>query len=170
MAIVELKKPAFRVCPNQCPAGCAVYGSHPKECKTFQCIWLSDDQERLTRAEERPDRVGIVVTLVGFEIDLEDFRERYGYLPLQAFESWPGSSKTWAAQKLLKRLSRRFIVVVSIYDSVERAMYGPENLRSGVLDKLQRIAERNAKRERDDPKGWWNDYEKNARTIIEVIP
>jgi hypothetical protein len=57
-AILELNKPRGKWCAHcTIGKGCKIYGEHPPTCKDFACAWL----EGLDSAEDRPDRVKIVV-------------------------------------------------------------------------------------------------------------
>ncbi len=41
VAVDALHKPAGTWCEHAIPGkGCSIYGSHPAECKTFECVWL----------------------------------------------------------------------------------------------------------------------------------
>jgi hypothetical protein len=45
MAIEELAKPISSWCPHCKPGhGCLIYPDRPTECRTFNCLWLVDDQ------------------------------------------------------------------------------------------------------------------------------
>jgi hypothetical protein len=56
----ELNKPEGAVCPNCTGKGCAIYGSRPEVCRTFNCAW-----KRIPSMppETRPDRLGVMFTL-----------------------------------------------------------------------------------------------------------
>jgi hypothetical protein len=45
MAIEELGKPAGAWCPHCRPGrGCLIYSDRPAECRTFSCLWLTNDR------------------------------------------------------------------------------------------------------------------------------
>jgi hypothetical protein len=45
MAIEELAKPANSWCTRCKPGhGCSIYNTRPTECRTFNCLWLTDDR------------------------------------------------------------------------------------------------------------------------------
>jgi hypothetical protein len=45
MAIEQLAKPANSWCPHCKPGrGCLIYAARPAECRTFSCLWLTDDR------------------------------------------------------------------------------------------------------------------------------
>ena len=46
-------------CPHHIPGkGCAIYGSHPAECKDYACAWLTGSLPE----EMRPDKIGILTS------------------------------------------------------------------------------------------------------------
>lgn len=55
--IDALSKPLATACPNCSSAGCAIYGSHPAECKEYKCFWLLVPFPE----EWRPDKLGVVI-------------------------------------------------------------------------------------------------------------
>ncbi len=58
LEIVELKKPAGRMC-GDCRAGrCAIYPDRPQICRDFECEWLTS---RNLAPPFRPDRVGAIL-------------------------------------------------------------------------------------------------------------
>jgi hypothetical protein len=60
MAIEELAKPASSWCPHCKPGrGCLVYATRPAECRSYACLWLTDD-----RLDQRwkPSRSKLVLT------------------------------------------------------------------------------------------------------------
>jgi len=45
MAIEQLAKPVSSWCPHCKPGrGCLIYDNRPAECRSFNCLWLVDDQ------------------------------------------------------------------------------------------------------------------------------
>ncbi|GGC78748.1 hypothetical protein [Chelatococcus reniformis] len=59
MGIVELDKPRGRWCPHCRPGqGCTTYDDRPEECRTFSCLWLTQD---FLGEEWKPDRSKLVL-------------------------------------------------------------------------------------------------------------
>jgi hypothetical protein len=60
MAIEALAKPAGRWCRHCKPGrGCLVYDSRPAECRSFSCLWLTDER---FGAHWKPSKSKLVVT------------------------------------------------------------------------------------------------------------
>lgn len=59
-AIPDFDKPAGKKCPHQrFGKGCGIYAKRPHGCRTWNCIWLGD--EEATADLKRPDRSGYVI-------------------------------------------------------------------------------------------------------------
>ena len=56
LEIKELKKPAFTMC-KFCKNGCSIHGSHPEECKKFECAYLQMENVNINL---RPDKCKVV--------------------------------------------------------------------------------------------------------------
>jgi hypothetical protein len=61
IGVEELKKPFHTTCAHQTGKGCAIYGNHPSECKTYTCVW----RQGILSEEMRPDKIGILVDAEG---------------------------------------------------------------------------------------------------------
>jgi hypothetical protein len=60
MSIEELAKPAGAWCPHCKPGkGCQIYADRPDECRTFGCLWLTDDR---LGPHWKPSRSRLVLT------------------------------------------------------------------------------------------------------------
>jgi len=60
IGVEELGKYPHQACQHQCETGCAIHESRPRECRTYQCHWRSDE----TIPEElRPDKLGCIVDI-----------------------------------------------------------------------------------------------------------
>ncbi len=57
IAVNELRKPYHTRCEHQTGMGCAIYGSHPSECRDYACAWLTGALPE----EMRPDKIGILI-------------------------------------------------------------------------------------------------------------
>jgi len=70
------KKPGV-TCEHVCETGCAIYSTHPQECRTFECLWRGN---HLGADEHRPDKIGVIFGS-NFDKDLglilyaQEFRE-----------------------------------------------------------------------------------------------
>jgi hypothetical protein len=105
MGIDELGKAPLCVCPHRADGGCSIYESRPGSCRAFTCVWLLEDiAEKLRlREEDRPDRSGILITSDG------------EFPAFVAWEVWPGAHAQYRAQKLLKRVTAKTLLVVYPY-------------------------------------------------------
>jgi len=68
--VKELKKPGNSVCEHQCASGCGIYTDRPQECRTYQCLWRSEEE---FPDEYRPDRIDCVIDLHETSIGLAVF-------------------------------------------------------------------------------------------------
>jgi hypothetical protein len=143
------RKGPYKACSDQCATGCAIYATKPEECSTFKCEWLGAPEElqHMIRDEERPDRCGVMFTLIGSGTNVENFRRQYGLFPLQAFEVWPGALKGYAAQKVINRLRRRFLIGMCPYGTEDWTVVGPDGYDRRTLDKLTASAREIARKD-----------------------
>src|SRR5471032_2675247 len=66
MGIAALSKPLGEWCPNCLPGkGCGIYPDHPQECRSFNCLWLTDES---LSEEWYPKKSKIVLTHEGDRI------------------------------------------------------------------------------------------------------
>src|SRR6185503_15460450 len=62
VAVASLDKPAGQWCVHARPGkGCATYGSHPDDCRSFMCQWLLRPE---LDATWKPERCGFAISLV----------------------------------------------------------------------------------------------------------
>lgn len=126
--IDELDKPEGEKCPHRSEAGCAIYATRPQSCAGYQCVWLWEgtlpEHERVLRENERPDESGIILSKGGMAVV-----KGRNLAWTVAQESWPGAANGYWAQKLLKRLTARRLVVLAV--GQRRFLLGPP---AGVRD------------------------------------
>jgi hypothetical protein len=61
VAVTSLGKPAGQWCQHARPGkGCAIYGSHPDDCRSYMCQWLLQPE---LDASWKPERCGFVISL-----------------------------------------------------------------------------------------------------------
>jgi Fe-S-cluster containining protein len=58
IGVEELGKHPHNVCQYQCDTGCSIHNARPRECRTYQCQWRSDED---VPEELRPDKLGCIV-------------------------------------------------------------------------------------------------------------
>lgn len=125
MGVKSIDKPEGTPCSKLCKAGCSVYAERPDDCRDFSCVWLQDDG-RVLRNMERPDRVGVM-----FDVTQEG--SKLGNA-LVARTVRPGAFLELAATRLIKKLARRTLIV--LVDGERRGLVGPEDL----IKKANKIA------------------------------
>ena len=60
IGVAELAKSPHSDCIHQCKSGCAIHSSRPKECRTYQCQWRSNEE---IPDDLRPDKIGCIIDL-----------------------------------------------------------------------------------------------------------
>jgi hypothetical protein len=103
MSVSDIDNPAGRRCFYERDHGCAIYGSRPRGCRGFTCLWLADVKGRFG-PEHRPDRFGLVLT--------DDADEAGPGPAIAAREVWAGAAAQPQAFRLLSLLSRLMSVRV----------------------------------------------------------
>jgi hypothetical protein len=89
----KVTKPAGVRCEHaKNGGGCAVYGSHPVDCKVFRCGWLDGAGKK----KDRPDKSGVVLKPASI-----DSIERNELAVLM--EGRPGALKSRAGKRLLRQ-------------------------------------------------------------------
>jgi Fe-S-cluster containining protein len=125
--IIENLKRADEDCQFKAPKGCGVYENRPQVCKDFRCLW----HYGVMRGEQRPDRIGIIVTLT---------EPNAPYLPpgveqaLIIREVWPGASTKGEGSWYIQEMARTNIVIV--IDGGSRRLLGPQHLVHHVQARL----------------------------------
>lgn len=123
MGVEELSKDPYIPCKHLCSSGCGIYGSHPPSCKEFECVWRSELIGEILREEERPDKTGIVI-LPSANTEIHAL---LGCIVLVAHEVFAGAVTAYAGDKLLKRLSSRFLVIIRpVGANISRTIIGPK--------------------------------------------
>ncbi len=114
-----LVKPKNAPCPHLDVLGrkCGIYAARPQPCRVFDCLWL----QGLGEVHERPDRSGVML----------DYRTtKFGNV-LHAWEAWPGSFATPAAEAVLAGLAVR-ACVLCIPRQGPRRLLGPADEVRGI--------------------------------------
>lgn len=125
VAVEELHKPYHTRCVHQTGKGCAIYGEHPAECKSYACVWLLG----LLPEHMRPDKIGVLV-------DAEGANE---WLVIQ--ESQQGALDTPVGRELVQRVcgavpGLRYGVRIDGYGAHRDGVDTPE----GILGEYEEIA------------------------------
>lgn len=102
-SISELEKPAGKTCEHAC-AGCMIYEKRPQTCRTYFCLYADEKAAALDLPEwARPDKIGVILNGDG-----PDLNEHH----IIAFELTEGAADGYWADRLLKRLNRRFDIAI----------------------------------------------------------
>jgi hypothetical protein len=136
LAVKELNKASFQPCPHEC-AGCAIYDSRPRSCRSWSCGWLlgrvPGDERR------RPDKIGLIFnreTLAGKSYTV-------------AIEVWPGASRESTNAYLLKKMSQDTPIIIREYQFRKYdVLTRTSQQRQRVLQSIQ--AEWHPKKSRSD--------------------
>jgi len=120
MAVRALGKPAGVPCRHLVPmtisgksllnehhvepnGACGIYERRPDVCAGFVCVWLRDTIGLLTE-DERPDRIGVVLTASSAGAD--------GRQLMEIRELFRGASRTVRVRRLIERISKHVRVRV----------------------------------------------------------
>lgn len=85
-------KPGYTKCEHLCESGCSKYDDRPALCRDYQCLWragivLGDERER-------PDRLGLMLTLDGSE----------DKIVFDVWELWDGAAENNPGRWFIERL------------------------------------------------------------------
>jgi hypothetical protein len=145
MGIVELAKPPYKPCANECATGCSIYEKRPEPCAGYYCVWLFEGRpdlakvpKQLLRDDDRPDKSGLMFEASSINRDESEFEKEAGVPFLTVRETRPGAFDSHWAKKVLQRLSKRALVIRLYEDGRRAAMGPPEKLRL-VGQFLQRV-------------------------------
>ena len=89
-------------------AGCSCYESRPQECRDYSCWWFIEGAQKTQYLceDERPDKSGVLVSL---QAPGSSVRAQTG---MDAFVL-RGDLSGWAAQKMIKRLERKHLLLLA---------------------------------------------------------
>jgi len=133
MHVAELHKPAYHLCPQVGPTGCAVYATRPPVCRVWHCLWqLSDFPEPL-----RPDRAGIVLDVANLPPQIAAVVPRHAQVVV-AMEVVPDAFEWPRAQELLRLLTHREMLVLLKTTTGKRYFLGPQAEIVALQAALQR--------------------------------
>lgn len=140
MSVPTIQKAAYSTCKNVCEKGCAIYADRPSECSGYSCLWLLDT-EGILRDEERPDKNGLLFEMSKVHRKESNFEAQTGIAFLVVRETKPDAFEGYYAQKTLKRLSKKVLIIRAYADGRRIAMGPPEKIRSlaGFLNALRGI-------------------------------
>jgi hypothetical protein len=79
IGVTEIGKLSGEACKHLCRSGCSVYQERPPSCQSYACAWFRGS----FTAEQRPDRMGIVLSWQGDGAELHAHEMRSG-----ALEQW----------------------------------------------------------------------------------
>jgi hypothetical protein len=128
MKVPGVSKEAYTACQHACK-GCAIYATRPKECASYSCLWLLDEKGDLVREEERPDKSGLFFEMSSVHREKSAFEKETGIAFLMVREAQPGAFDAYYGQKVLKRLSRKALIIRVYQDGRRVAMGPPEKIR-----------------------------------------
>jgi Fe-S-cluster containining protein len=103
--VPEIGKAAGERCVHLTDKGCGIYATRPESCRTYFCLWADPKSSEMRIPEwGRPDRINVVLNAIGHDLN----RDRR----LIAFELQSGAANEYWADKVLKRLRKRFVIAV----------------------------------------------------------
>lgn len=122
----DLKKPSFTPCPHLrdvftlAGPGCGIYGTRPRPCQVWSCVWLTSPD---LPPELRPDRCGIVIDPV---VDL--IRVNGKDTPAAQIWAAPGFEMAFDSNEAVRR------AIVGLLDQVPFVLWrqrGPDGTQWG---------------------------------------
>lgn len=78
-AVPDVEKPGYTPCKFVCATGCSIYETRPPVCAGYSCLWLVDDEGKILRDEERPDKNGLLFEMSGVHSAKSRFEQETGY-------------------------------------------------------------------------------------------
>jgi hypothetical protein len=151
LGVKDLRKDDYTKCQHECAGGCGIYDSRPKECRTYECLWLASSND----APEglRPDKLGVILEVSELSIGMA----------VVVREVWQDASKSDLAQQYIYLVAdevQGFIYVIRP-DNTRSAWFPPwaahlaplaekfkEHGWRDMEKKTQNIAQRRAKQEK----------------------
>jgi len=134
MKIDDTESPKYENCKHQCPSGCDIHETAPKECQHFECTWKL---EKLLGEDYRPDRCGFML--------YAQAGTHFGRLVLMANGSYEGA---WSKPGIHERLAfvahkLNMLIIKMGKTNIPLGMYGPPI----ILAKAKAIVEKIRKEE-----------------------
>jgi hypothetical protein len=124
-----IDKPLYTPCDKACAGtGCTIYETRPKACEGYSCLWLMDDG-MLFKDAERPDKSGLLFEMSNVHREMSRFQEETGIGFLVVREVTPGAFESYWGQKVLKRLSKKALIIRAYQDGRRVGMGPPEKVR-----------------------------------------
>jgi hypothetical protein len=102
LGVKDLRKDHYSKCQHECAGGCAIYKMRPKECRTYQCLWISSPD---MIEDLRPDKLGVILEVSQLSIGPA----------VVVREVWLDASKSDLAQQFIDLVAEQvqgFIYVV----------------------------------------------------------
>jgi len=121
--VAALNKPPGVTCQHVCETGCGIWGSHPQECKTFECLWRSN---HLGTDEDRPDKSGVIFG--------SNFDNELGLI-LYAQEFREGSIEK--LMPLLTMVARKNLIYLAYCKNINNVVMGPFNRAKQLSEFLE---------------------------------
>ena len=109
--VAALNKRPGVTCEHVCEKGCGIWGTHPQECRTYECLWRSN---HLGTDEDRPDKSGVIFGA--------NFDDELGLI-LYAQEFREGSINK--LMDMLNILARKHLVYLAYHGNVNNLVMGP---------------------------------------------
>lgn len=112
LGVGELRKDDYSRCKHECAGGCSIYKTRPKECRTYQCLWIASPD---MLEDLRPDKLGVILEVSQLSIGPA----------VVVREVWQDASKS--------DLARQFIDLVA--EQIQGFIYvvKPDGKRSGFF-------------------------------------
>jgi len=121
LGVEEIDKPIDEACKHLATKGCAIYGSRPKSCRDYHCLWRAG----VLDGAKRPDRLGIIIDVANDQPDL-----------LFAREFRPGALEE--NRSMLDKLAQSAVVVLIPPGGQMRKAIGPPHKIEPYLERARR--------------------------------
>jgi len=121
--VKALNKPAAVTCKHVCSTGCAIYSTHPQECKTYECLWRAN---HVGTEDDRPDKTGVIFG--------SNYDKDLGVI-LYAQEFRKGSIEKMLP--MIENLARRNLVYLAYYGNKDSVVMGPFNRAAQLSEFLE---------------------------------
>jgi hypothetical protein len=136
MGVTELGKGNFIDCQHVVDRGCGIYGSHPKSCKDFVCMWRIG----VGSDEQKPNLIGLVI---------DTTRPGHTFHPgLFIRELWDGAIEE--QDEFVGNLASKMIVFL-IQRTGPRRIIGPEDRMRSLMPHIERMKQELQEKRRSLP-------------------
>ena len=113
---VNFDKPAAQLCHNIKDGKCSIYETKPPVCTGFYCMWAVNHDAGMFNVNDRPDLSGILIAMNGIEADWVKYSQSPSFT---AYEVRPGAFKSYWGDKLLKKVTKKWLTILMPWSARE---------------------------------------------------